>query len=253
MKLEPIKTRICQPPQDDLTDIYQGLVPKLRPGMIVVISSKIIAIEEGRCVPVSSVESKDDLVIQESDRYLDRKHVPNGWVMHTITDGLLIPSAGIDESNADEHYILWPKDSNASAQRIGQFLRKESGLKELGVVVTDSHSIPLRRGVVGFAVGYWGFQPLVDYRDQKDLFGREFHFSMTNLPDGLAASAVLTMGEGSEQTPIVLISAVTNLNFESQPASSKPHSSYEIPLEEDLYAPFLANAPWSEGSHGKTK
>ena len=56
--------------------------------------------------------------MKEADEYLPRKFVPGGWCMQTIKNNLLIPSAGIDESNANHNYILWPKDPAGIAKKI---------------------------------------------------------------------------------------------------------------------------------------
>lgn len=250
MNILPIPTRRVTPPQDNLEDVYRLLLPHLVPGSVVAISSKIVAIEEGQCLAIEGAPPKDELIMSHADYVLGREHVPGNWVMHTLTDGILIPSAGIDESNANGHYIFWPQNSKASAKRIGQFLRQQSGIEDLGVVITDSHSVPLRRGVVGIALSHWGFEPLADYRGKTDIFGRELKISQANLPDGLAAAAVLAMGEGDEQTPIVVMTELpSTLVFCAESALPlKEFASYEVPLREDLYYPFLgANIPWEKG------
>ena len=65
--------------------------------------------------------------------------------------------------------------------------------------------MPLRAGVTGVALGYAGFRGVRDYRGKKDLFGKKSRFTKSNIADALAAAAVLLMGEGDEQTPLVII------------------------------------------------
>ena len=116
---------------------------------------------------------------------------------------------------------------------------------ELGVIITDSHTIPLRRGVLGISLAHYGFAPLKDYRGNADIFGRTLKMTQTNIPDGLAAAAVVLMGEGAERTPLALITDVPWVKFEARPAAAsrrrpaKPFSSFEIKTHEDLYYPLL--------------
>lgn len=251
MNIKPVKTRILNPPKDDLLQIIRASVKSLKEKSIVVITSKVVAIWEGRCLPMAN-HTKDDLTIQEADFYLPRSAVPGAWCMHTLKNNVFIPSAGIDESNADGYYILWPKDSQKSAKKLWSWLKKKYQVKDLGVIITDSHTIPLRRGVLGISLGHYGFNPLKDYRGKKDLFGRPFKMAQTNIADGLAAAAVTIMGEGSECTPICIIENIPWVKFVSSPVKSKlPFSSFEIKTKEDMYYPLFASVPWKKGKRKK--
>ena len=247
MKITPIKTGLFLPPKGNLSVFLSQNIKRLREDSIFCVASKIISIGEGRCVLTRLVKSKDRLIISEAEKYLPRDFVPGRWVMHTISNGLFMPSAGIDESNANGYYILWPKDSYKSAHRIWSFLRKKFKINNLGVVICDSHSLPMRRGLLGISIAHWGFKPLRDYRGSRDLFGRRLNISQTNIPDSLAGAAVFAMGEGIEQTPIAIIEDAnvqfTKRNF--KPVG--PYSTFEVPLKEDFYNPFLKSVPWRKG------
>jgi coenzyme F420-0:L-glutamate ligase len=251
MNVHAIKTRKLLPPKDDLWEVLEHSLPQLQEDTVVAISSKVVSIGEGRCVPAADVTDKDELIVREADRYLDRKHVPGGWVLHTITHGVFTPSAGIDSSNGADHYILWPEDPARSAAELWKGLRRRHGVRRLGVILTDSRSIPLRRGVVGYALGFHGFQPLRDYRGTRDLFGRKLRSSQSNVADALASAAVLEMGEGREQTPVAVITDISGIRF-TQRAPRPPaegdrlFTTLQVPLEEDLYAPFLTRVPWTK-------
>ena len=243
-----IPTRVFRPPRDDLQELLATSLPALAEEDVVAISSKIVSIGEGRCVPEGAVADKDALIRREAGRYLEREEVPGGYVMHTLTRGVLAPSAGIDASNAAGHYILWPGDPPRSARRIWRQLRARHGLRRLGVIITNSRSAPLRRGVLGFALAHWGFRPLRDYRGRRDVFGRRLRFSQANVADALGAAAVLAMGEGAEQTPLALIRGAPGLRFVARPGrSAERFSGLEVPPEEDLYWPFLRGVPWCPG------
>lgn len=239
------------PPQDDLLGMIRDALPKLGEHSIVVITSKVVSIWQGRCLPRGQVPDKDELIKKEADLYLPRELVPGGWLMHTIKDNLFIPTAGIDESNAAGHYILWPAKVKEAAKIIWSWLRMTYGLHDVGVIITDSHTIPMRRGVLGISLAHYGFVPLHDYRGSEDLFGRKLVMTQANIVDSLAAAAVLPMGEGAECTPLALITDVPWVQFTDQPhQSEKLFSSLEIPLEEDLYYPLLSSVPWQKGGGG---
>ncbi|HET7769087.1 MAG TPA: coenzyme F420-0:L-glutamate ligase, partial [Chloroflexota bacterium] len=115
-------------------------------------------------------------------------------------------------------------------------------------ILTDSRSTPLRRGVTGYALAHHGFRPLRDYRGTRDIFGRKLRSSQSNVADALAGAAVLEMGEGNEQTPIALITEVSDIRFlqRTPPPSDREFTSLEVPLEEDLYWPLMKRAPWKK-------
>jgi putative folate metabolism gamma-glutamate ligase len=251
VRVEAVRTRLMQPPRDDLWQVMAESLPPLAEGTVVAVSSKVVAIGEGRCLPMASVSHKDALIVREADQYLSRDAVPGGWVLHTLTHGLLAPSAGIDESNGNGHYVLWPQDPYRSAAAIWRWLRRRHGVRAVGVVLTDSRSAPLRRGVTGVALAYCGFRPLHDYRGRRDLFGRTLRVSQSNLADGLAAAAVLVMGEGSECTPLAVITDVPGVRFLSRsPSAAARQAALAVDLEGDLYRPFLSQVDWQPGGRG---
>ena len=253
MIVQTVKTKTLVPPKDDLLEAISASIASLEEKSIFVVTSKVVSIWQGKCVPMTST-TKDELVAQEADLYLPRNMVPGAWCMHTIKNNVFIPSAGIDESNAHGHYILWPDNLQKTAKELWQWLRKKYNVKDLGVIITDSHAIPLRRGVLGISLAHYGFVPLKDYRDEKDLFGRPFKMTQTNIADGLSAAAVTVMGEGSESTPICIIKDVPWVTFVLQPqVSRKPFSSFEIKTDEDLYYPLFASVSWKKGKKVKKK
>jgi len=251
MIITPIKTRTLMPPKDDLRAAISAALPALKERSVLAITSKAVGIDEGRCIPKKDVPDKDELIKKEADKYLSRDFVPNRWVMHTVKHGVFIPSAGIDESNANDHYILWPEHPQKSAENLWRWAREHYKIKELGVIITDSHTIPLRRGTLGISLGYYGFTPIRDYRGEEDIFGRQFVIQIADIADGLAAAAVLAMGEGRETTPLALITDIPFVEFTGRKyAPEKPFSSFEIEAEEDIYYPLFSQLPWQKGGGG---
>ena len=177
MKIQALKTRKFLPPKDDLFELPSESIKSLDENSIVVIASKVVSIFAGRTIPVGQID-KDELIISESQKYLPRDLVPNGWVIHTIKNNILLPSAGVDESNGAGYYILWPEDPTQSAEKIGKFLAKKFNLKNLGIIISD----------------------------------------------------------------------LANIEFvEKYVEPTKPNSSYNVKMGEDLYAPFLNSVPWKKG------
>ncbi|MFA5135649.1 MAG: coenzyme F420-0:L-glutamate ligase [Patescibacteria group bacterium] len=247
MLTRAIKTRLLQPPRDDFFSAIKARLQRIPERSIVVVASKAVSIHEGRCIPVADVPDKDALVYSEADKHLPRSKTPHGYAVLTIKDRILIPSAGIDESNAGAYYILWPKKPMRSAKELWQFLRTEYQVKNFGVIIADSHTVPMRRGTMGIAIGYYGLHPINDYRGTGDLFGRKLKVSTVDVVDSLAATAVLAMGEGSEQQPLALITGVPFATFSARPYQPKGRrSSLHIGWNEDLYGPLLRAVTWKK-------
>ncbi len=251
MIIKAINTRKFIPPKDDLWELLSA-IKSLKENSVVAVTSKVVSIGEGRCIPISQAD-KDDLVKQEADKYLPRQFVPEELVMYTLKNNMLIASAGIDESNGKGYYILWPKDPNISAKKIWQFLINKFKLKNLGIIITDSRLIPLRGGVVGYSIGYFGFKPIKSYIGKLDLFGREFKMETSNIPDSLASAAVLEMGEGKESQPIVIISDIPDIKFINKKYIDTGDNSFEIEEKKDVFYPFLSSVKWVKGGSGKNR
>lgn len=252
MEVIAIKTRKFLPPKDNLWDLLSA-IKKLEENSVVAVTSKVVTIGEGRCVPFEDI-TKDELAIKEADKYLPRKISPGGWILQTIKNNILIASSGVDESNGANYYILWPKDPQNRAKQIWKFLKKKFNIKNLGVIITDSRLVPLRRGVVGIAIGYFGFKPLKDYRGKRDLFGREFKMETSNMPDSLATAAVLEMGEGSESQPIAIIENIPHIEFiQNDYKPENEDDEFNIPYEEDMFYPFFSAVKWKKGGSGKNQ
>lgn len=235
MKFIKIKTRPIIPPKDDIYPILDKLLPQFQEGDTLFITSKILAIHQGRCVKIDSKIKKDNLIYREADKFIPRRLLLWKDFPLTIKEHTLIPSAGIDESNGNGYYILWPKNINALLKQIYNYLRKKMKIKKFAVVAVDSHTIPLRYGVLGISIGFYGLEPLYDYRGKPDIFGKKLKYTTTNIVDALSATAVLLMGEGNERTPMVLLRGAEFIKFTNKPTFKK----LAIPMNKDIYTPLL--------------
>lgn len=246
MKVTPIKTELVKTGYGDLTKFLDNNLERVAETNVVAITSKVAAICENRLVPVDQAVKKD-LVIRESDLYLPDSYSQYDFTF-TVTAGTLIPMAGIDESNADGNFVLWPKEPQKTAENIWHYLRERFELKNVGVVLTDSTARPLHYGTEGVAIAYCGFSAMNNYIGTPDLFGRELKVSVSNVVDALASAAVAVMGEGTEQTPLALLEDLPFVEFSDQPPSKEELKKFFIdPIDDDLFAPFLKNANWQRG------
>jgi len=254
MNIQAIRTRPLLPPQDDLLAVIAESLLELPDRSVLAVSSKVVSIWRGRCSKAkenAEFEDKDVFAIAESELYLPREMTPYN-VMHTIVQGMRIGSGGVDLSNGNGYFTLWPKDPDGDAESIRAFLLKHYSVKEVGVIITDSNSVPLRNGVMGLAIGYAGFLPMRDYRGAEDVFGRPLRLERTNVADCLATAAVCEMGEGGESTPLACISDIHGITF-SEERPTDPALCLKVTLEDDVFAPFFAHVPWKHGGGHKSK
>lgn len=228
MQVESIETPIYEKATSLVDFISEHIKNFDLESKILVVTSKIISVAEDRLCNYKV--PKDQLVRKEADYYLGEI----GYDVHlTIKHGLLIPSAGIDESNSvDGSYILYPENPANSCRLLCQELKSKFKLKNFGVILSDSHTTPLRRGVTGIALAHWGFAGVQSKIGDQDLFGRTLKYTSINWADALAASATALMGESNECRPLALISC-DEIQFQDS------SSDVSIPLEEDLYYPVL--------------
>lgn len=227
----------------DLRAILERHLPAVIERSVLAITSKIISITEGRVARIGTVQ-KHELVEHEADYYLSESGKYH--IMLTIKENILIPMAGIDESNGGGYYVLWPRNAQKTANWVRAYLIKRLDLKEVGVIITDSKTTPLRWGTTGVALAHCGFEALRSYIGKPDLFGRKLTVTKSNLLDGLAAAAVAVMGEGDEQTPLAIIEDLPFVRFQPRNPTKRELANLRIPMGEDLYAPLLNGVRWTK-------
>jgi len=242
MQLFPIKTSIIQA-NDNLVEILissmKGQKIEPRDGDILVVSSKVVALSEGRIINYKTVKPSEkakslakkydlepgfvELVLQEADKVFDGVK----RAILTMKNNIFIANAGVDHSNAPEDYaILWSKNPSLSADNIRKEVKKKLN-SSIGVIISDSHCSPLRTGTTGFALATSGFDAVIDERGKQDLFGNKMRITQRAVADGLASAAVVVMGETDEKIPAVLIRDAA-IKLTNQPSKS---STYFPPSE----------------------
>jgi len=232
---------------DNLHAILDSALPPLHNGDIVVITSKIVSICQGRIKEATNDEEKFKLIRQEAQYIIENDATRKYHLALTVANNILIPNSGIDESNGNAYYILWPSDPMKVAEEAWNYLKTKHKLDTLGIIISDSHTTPLRWGTTGIGIAWCGFNALNNYIGTPDIFGRPLEVTKANILDGLAASAVVVMGEGNEQTPLAVISHATCAKFSQKPPTKEEKDALPISLDDDIYSPILTPAPWEKG------
>ncbi|MDP2735268.1 MAG: coenzyme F420-0:L-glutamate ligase, partial [bacterium] len=246
MKVTSIKTKKVTVRDSNILEILDRYLPRLKDKSVVAVTSKIVSICEGRVVPMEGAD-KDELIRKEAELYMPRSS--GRWnVMLTVKGNAINFSSGVDESNSGGYYVLWPKDPQESANRMREHLVYKHKTRNIGVIITDTASVPLRWGQRGvFVLAHSGFAALNSYIGKPDIFGRPFTMTSAAVADALGTSAVLVMGEGAEQTPLAVIKDVPFVKFQQRNPTKAELQKLQMPLEDDLYAPLLKAVKWKKG------
>jgi coenzyme F420-0:L-glutamate ligase len=220
MRFYGVKIRIIKTGDDTVEVILESLKEqnlKLENNDILAMTSKIIALAQGRVVRLSDVEPSDrakelaqqfslqpefaELVLREADKIYGGVEK----AVLTLKNGVLTANAGIDHKNAPKDYaVLWPNDAQKWATRIREEIKRRTG-KCVAALIVDSGLVPLRMGTTGLALAVAGFKPVKDCRGDKDIYGKPLIITRHAIADDLASAAHLLMGETAEKTPVVLI------------------------------------------------
>jgi coenzyme F420-0:L-glutamate ligase len=253
MEVAAIQTPIIENGQDLFGIFRENVKLPIEERTIICVTSKVIAVEQGRIIDLSKIKPSEkaeqmkklrsrgdfpysvqfaELVLQEADRIFSSNDDP-GYVYLTLKDHLLTANAGIDLSNVPKGYaVLWPTEPWKWAQAFREKLKTFYNVAELGVLVTDSHVRPLRRGVTGVAVAYSGFIGVQSEIGKLDIYGNPLEFTEIAVADSLASVAAIVMGENAERKPFALI---TNSPAVFIDQSSNPLETYFKP-KLDMYA-----------------
>ncbi len=248
MKITTVRTEKVDN-NSNLFKILDKTILRMGEESILVVTSKIVALCEGSSVSTQD-RAKNELIEQEADYYLPASKSKYNVTL-TLKNNILTPSAGIDESNANGRYVLWPKNAQQSANAIREYLCQRFGQTKLGVIITDSKTTPLRWGTTGIALAHSGFLALNSYIGKPDIFKRMLKMTKSNIRDGLAAAAVVVMGEGNEQTPLAVIEDIPFCQFQERNPTMQEIQELVIAPEDDIYAPILQKVEWKRKNDTK--
>jgi putative folate metabolism gamma-glutamate ligase len=245
MKVTAIGTHRVTNQDHSLLALLDAYLPDVEEQSVLAVTSKIVSICQGRLVKIGEAD-KHSLIEAEADYFMPRGQ-SRFDVSLTITHNMFIPNAGIDESNGNGCYVLWPQDAQAVANELRAYLRRRFSRRQVGVIITDSTTTPLNWGVTGTAIAHSGFLAINNYMGHPDIFGRTLHMTKVNVANGLAAAAVVVMGEADEQTPLAVLSQLPFVQFEENDPTETELQGLRIAPEDDLYAPLLKSVAWQRG------
>jgi coenzyme F420-0:L-glutamate ligase / coenzyme F420-1:gamma-L-glutamate ligase len=216
-------------PGDDLTRLIADAAlaeggPGLRPGDILVITSKVVSKAEGRVVS----SSREDAIAAETVRVVARR---GPTTIAQTRHGFVLAAAGVDASNtAPGTVVLLPEDPDESARRLRKALRARLGVP-VGVIVTDTMGRPWREGQTDTAIGAAGVLPLRDHRGQQDTFGNTLEVTVAAIADEIAAAGDLVKGKAL-QIPAAIVRGLSDLVTDSDGPGAR---ALVRPAAEDMF------------------
>jgi len=221
LEIIPVKIQKEIEPDDDLVDLILES-SEVNDGDILVFSQKIVSKNDGRILSLSSVNpsllangiassyGKDprlvELILSESKRIV---RMENGIIIVETKHGFVCANAGIDESNVQDGYAtLLPDNPDQSANLLKGKIEQKTG-KNIAVIISDTFGRPFRLGQTNVAIGIAGLEPVLDYNDKPDTFGKIMQVTAIAVADEICSASELVMGK-VEKCPIAI---VRNYNF----------------------------------------
>lgn len=235
-------------PGDDLAKLLSSALITLdlhvTENDILAVAQKIVSKAEGQYIRLSEVEpSEEALIIAERDgrdaRLVEVVLRESNEVVVASDRALIVEHrsgavcahGGVDRSNlaGEENVVLLlPKDADASARKLREGLRENSG-GHPAVLIVDTQGRAFRSGVVGVAIGCAGLEPVVDLRGALDRAGQRLEITQVAQADEVAAAASIVMGQASDGIPAALIRGLTYHRGE------EPATRLFRPKNEDLF------------------
>jgi coenzyme F420-0:L-glutamate ligase len=189
----------------------------IRDGDIIVLAESMVATAEGRLIDLATVipsqraeelAKQYDMDPRTAEVVLCESDTVVGGIPHFLlcmTNGTLLPNAGVDGSNAPPGCLVpLPEDPDASAVRIRQDIEQRCG-RNVAVIIADSRTHAMRSGCSGVAIGCAGIESVIDDRGRSDLFGRKLEVTKRAVADNIASAAELVMGEADEGVPAAIV------------------------------------------------
>lgn len=240
-----IRTRKVTANSCTIFELLDEALPELTERSVLAVTSKVVSLCEGSVRPLQGTDL-EKVIRDEAEWYMPSAKPQHGYTT-TLAHGMLTLNSGIDESNANGLYVLWPENPQASANAIRRYVQERFNIKEVGVIITDSVFLPMRWGAVGCSLASSGIAPVYSYKDQADIFGRPLLLSRTNVVDSLATTATLLMGEGAEQTPLAVLTEIPTITFVPNDPSEQELAARHTPPEEDMFGELLTAVEWKKG------
>ncbi|MGF1431327.1 coenzyme F420-0:L-glutamate ligase [Kitasatospora sp. LaBMicrA B282] len=188
---------------------------ELRPGDIVVVTSKIVSKAEGRLLRAADREAAIDA---ETVRVVARRGATR---IVQNRQGLVMAAAGVDASNtAPGTVLLLPEDPDRSARGIRARIHELTG-RRVAVLISDTFGRPWRTGQTDVAIGAAGLAVLDDHRGRTDAHGNTLAVTVTATADELAAAGDLVKGKATG-TPVAVVRGLPGAVTEEDGAGARP-------------------------------
>ena len=245
----PIKTDLIKPNADFIEVFKASLIAnniEIKNYDILVIAESVLATMQGRIVNLDTIHPSEKAIQLAKEYEMDPRYVDvimnesdiiYGGVKNVLLCkklGNLLANAGVDQSNAPiDHVVLLP-----NLQELTELRKKVEDFYgiQIGMILTDSRTQALRRGVIGLALATTGFEPVESFIGRKDLYGKELKFTYRALADDIACAAQIEMGESDESIPFVIVRGI-KAKF-----SDNLDSNLLMPENECLYMNVFKNA-----------
>jgi coenzyme F420-0:L-glutamate ligase/coenzyme F420-1:gamma-L-glutamate ligase len=176
----------------------------LRPGDVVVVTSKIISKADGL---VRAASEREAVIAEQTEQTVARRGPTSIVRTH---HGLTIAAAGVDSSNvAPGTLLVLPEDPDARAATLHDQLRLRTGLA-LGVVVSDTAGRAWRMGQTDQAIGAAGLRVLERYAGRRDPYGNDLQVTARAVADEIAGAADLAKAKLAGR-PVAVVRGLADL------------------------------------------
>ena len=144
-----------------------------------------------------------EVILRESKSI---RRMGDGNLIVETKHGFICANGGVDQSNVQGARMVapLPKNPDRTARKIRRRLASLT-VKDVAVIISDTHGRPHREGQINIAVGVAGINPIRDRRGESDLFGYLLRVKQTAIADELASAAELVMGQATEGVPVAVV------------------------------------------------
>lgn len=196
---------------DDLAELLvRALSAPLRPGDVVVVTSKVVAKAAGLVVG----GERDAVVEQHTDRVVA---IRGPLRVVRLRTGLTLAAAGVDESNTEPGTVVpLPPDPDSCAAELRRRLLELTGT-DVAVLVTDTGGRAWREGQTDLAIGVAGLPPLLDLAGTLDAAGVPLRVTAPAIADEVAAAADLVQGKALGR-PFAVVRGLAHLMLDRDDA-----------------------------------
>ncbi len=186
----------------------------LRDGDVLAVSSKLVSKAGGL---TADPHDRTRVIAGESvavlaERRIDPADAAQITRVVQARAGPVLAAAGVDASNTGgrDVLLLLPRDPDEVCRVLRETLTEATGVRRLGVLLTDTAGRPWRVGQTDFALGAAGLRVIDDLRGNCDADGRPLRVTIRAVADEIAGAADLIKGKATG-IPAVLVRGLAEL------------------------------------------